>query len=137
MKVPPTPPGNSLAKLEAAILERDNIRKQIKVLDERELALRKFIAAQLFPKPKEGTNKIVRCGIEATLVHKINRKILPVELAQHTADLEKHGVPVAALVEYNPALVLSEYRLLIPTKRKLFDRVLSVSEGTPQLTINV
>lgn len=138
MKKPPPPPGRgaSLAGLESAIAERDEILKRMAVDKEREMVLRKFIAAQLFPKPTEGTNKIIRCGIEAKLVHSITRKILEPELLEKRDELIRKGVPVARLVEMNPRLILNEYRILTEPKRKLFDTVLEIKESeTPNLEI--
>ena len=123
--------------LRDAIEERDEIVKWMSFAKTREMELRKYIAAQLFPAPDEGKNTIVKLGLEVTLGHKLNRKLDVERFDLLKDELTRKGVPVARLVEYNPALVMKEYRALLDQKRKLFDQVLTITPSAPELDINL
>ncbi len=137
MPKPPPPPRKPADVLLGAISERDAILAQIKQLQEREMQLRKFIFAQSFAKPKEGTNRVLRPdGIEIVGKLDVRRKILPDQFALYRGDLLKRGVPLSRVVEMEPRLVLKEYRALTEHHRKAFDRVLEIKPSeTPQLEI--
>lgn len=135
---PPPPPGKPNAiGLEMAIQERDDILKWMAQAKARELELRKYIAAQLFPKPKEGTNKVIAQGVEAKLVYKINRKVLEPEYLSLRPGLLTRGVPCDKLVLMQPKLIMDAYRQLTGVHRKLFDQCLEIKPSeTPELDIN-
>lgn len=136
-KAPPAPPPKASA-LREAIEEQIELRAQIKQLQEREMVLRKYIAAQLFPNPKEGVNHLVRNGIEAKLTLDYKYKVLEAEYTTLRPTLLKLGVPCNRLVEMDPKLVMKEYRALTATHKKQFDRVLSIKPAeTPRLDVNI
>lgn len=124
-------------KVVAAIKEREELLAWMAEAQERERTLRLFIAKQLFPNPKEGTNNYTEQGVEVKLVHRIDRKILQEEFYVLRAVLATRGVPINKLVEAKPSLVLKEYKSLTAPQRKLFDQCLLIKPAElPSLTVS-
>lgn len=135
-KIPPPPPRKA-KDIKAIALEWNNLKAQIKSLQDKELALRKFLFAQVFPTPKEGMNRLVKPGLEASGKQAIYRKVDKAAFSTMAPTLRKKGLNIDVLVEMEPKLVMEEYRKLDERKRKLFESVLTITEGTPTLEINV
>lgn len=124
------------AKLKQTIAEWQELTAWLKDAKEKEMTLRKAICKQLFPEPKEGSNKYVSAGIEAEMKHRVDRNVDEALLKQLTPELRKYGIAVDALVNWKPELALRVYRDLDARKRKFFERVLVIKDGSPSLTIN-
>jgi hypothetical protein len=129
----PTPPETVT---QAELNEWYKACEDLAVLKARELELRNKIFRVRFPKPVEGTNKSpLGDGWIINAKHIINRNVLKAELVTRTPELEKAGIVVADLIENKPELKLKAYRALNDEQRKLFDAVLEIKPGTPQMEI--
>lgn len=124
------------AKLQKTIAEWQELKTWLAEAEEKEMTLRKAICKQLFPEPKEGSNKFISAGIEAEMKHHIYRKVDEPLLTQLGPELRKWGISVDSLIRRKPELIVRAYKDLDARKRKLFERVLTISDGSPQLTIN-
>lgn len=121
----------------AAIKEWSEVSTKLEEIKEREMHLRKFIVAQTFPKPKEGTNKAIFEHIEINYNHKIDRKIDEAVLDVSKEKFRKAGIVIDGVVDYKPVLNTKAYRLLNKTQMKLFDTALTIKDGSPQLKITI
>lgn len=135
-KIPPPPPRKA-KDIKAIALEWNNLKAQIKSLQDKELALRKFLFAQVFPTPKEGMNRLVKPGLEASGKQAIYRKVDKAAFSTMAAELRKKGINLDVLIEMKPELVLSAYRALDERKRRLFESVLTITDASPTLDINL
>lgn len=112
------------------------LQEQVEVTKEKEMALRKKIAAALFPKPVEGTNTLpLSEGWVMKMKHTINRKVDVPLLTTLAASLTAQGIPIDSLIRYKPDVDTTEYRKLTAEQRVLFEQVLDIKEGTPALEI--
>lgn len=123
-------------QLADAVAELKELQAWLAVAQEREKHLRQFIAVRLVPLPKEGMNHVVMEGLEATIEHKLYRKVNAELLARHEPMLTKAKMPLGELIRYQPDLVLRRYRQLTEGQQHMFDRVLVITPGTPVLKIN-
>lgn len=104
----------------------------------KEALLRARVFGACFPDPKEGTNKFPLANdyiLNAT--HVISREIDVAVLKSSTPMLQEKQIPVDALITYKPSLVMSEYRTLTDEERQIFDIVLIVKPGSPQMSIEL
>lgn len=127
------------------------LKKQLGEVKSAEAMMRSRIAKFFFPTPDEGTNTHpLKDGTGANLkmVHNIDRKVDEGELealreAMSAAeDDEKnnlHGLELdfTKLIVWKPELKIAEYRKLTEAQRQVFDRVLVVKPGMPQLDITI
>jgi hypothetical protein len=119
------------------------LKKQMDEMKNKEVVLRQFIFAGLFPTPEEGTNTYPLndgTGAVAKGVHTINRAVqveLLAELAKVQAmpDSNQPKLELEKLVKWKPEVSIKEYRLLTDEQRLLFDQVLVIKPGMPGLDI--
>lgn len=127
-----------------SITQADNIlleewyvlQEQMKKDKAREMELRIKIFGAFFPEPEEGTNSF---DLPEKWVLKGKRTInRNVDIAAFTAlrpSLEAAGIRVVELVEFKPALSISQYRKLTDEQTHLVDQFLIIKDGAPALEI--
>ena len=120
------------------------LKQQLDELKNKEIVIRQFIVAGLFPNPVEGTNTHPLndgTGAVAKATHVLNRAV-QVELLE---ELEKslatdNNLPkldLKKLVRWKPEVAVKEYRTLTDEARHLFDQVLVIKPGMPGLEIMI
>lgn len=127
------------ADILALIAERDEILPWLEKAKARELELRGMIAAQLFPAPTEGVNRIItEDGYEIVLDHTINRKIDEQALDSVMAELPDDSPyrQVGVLIAYKPQLVLKSYRTMPEEQLKIVQQAIMETDGSPKLIVN-
>ena len=113
-----------------------NMTQQLDQLKVAEIALRKRIFTTFFKSPVEGTNKVpLTEGWILKADHKINRSVDIASLTNAAAAFKEAGIATEDLIKYKPELVIVEYRKLDDDTRKVFDQILVIKEGSPQLEI--
>lgn len=127
------------------------LKKQLAEVKTAESLMRSRIAKFFFPTLDEGTNTHpLKDGTGANLkmVHTIDRKVNEGELEAlkaaiaAAADDEKSNLKGVEfewdkLIVWKPELKIGEYRKLSEAQREIFDRVLVVKPGMPQLDITI
>lgn len=127
------------------------LKKQLAEVKTAESLMRSRIAKFFFPTPDEGTNTHpLKDGTGANLkmVHTIDRKVDEGELealrealakAEDNREDNLHGLEFdfSKLIVWKPELKIAEYRKLTDAQREVFDRVLVVKPGMPQLDITI
>lgn len=117
----------------------EELKKQMAVMKEKESALRRKIVAAYFPEPKEGTNKMpLENGWLLNMQRVVDRKIDMGELQAATGPegiFIKAGFDANPLIEWEPKLKLAVYRALPKDKKTLFEHVLIIKDGSPQVSI--
>lgn len=136
-KIKPAPPPKKGDDIKAKVERWHEVKEEIKALQETEMNLRKFIFAQAFPKPKEGMNRVIRAGMEIAAKHVVYRKVDKVAFATMAPELRKKGLNLDALIEMEPRLIMDGYRALDDRKRKMFEAVLTITDGAPTLDVNL
>lgn len=119
------------------------LKQQLDEIKNKEVVLRQFIFAGLFPAPTEGTNSHpVNDGTGAVVkgTNTINRTVqeeLLTELQKSLAmpDNNLPKLDLAKLVKWKPEISIKEYRTLTEEERNLFDQVLVIKPGMPGLDI--
>lgn len=128
-----------------------NLKKQLADVKTAEILLRTRIFKFFFPTPEEGTNTHPLkdgTGAELKAVHTIDRKVdegeleaLKAALAEAATDDKNnlHGLEFDfdKLIVWKPELKIAEYRKLSEAQREVFDRVLTVKPGSPQVDIKI
>lgn len=110
--------------------------KELEIAKDLELTLRKKIFAGLFKNPQEGVNKVdLTDGYVLKADHKINRKVHEDLLLSMSRQMRDIGLNPDVLVNWKPELKISEYRKLTESEHAIFDQVLTITPGTPQLEI--
>jgi hypothetical protein len=112
-------------------------RKQLAALKQSEVLTRIDIARYYFREPVEGTNRFpLGDGYDIKYDYKISRNVDEALLDANLKKLRQAKVPVDALFEYKPRLVMDQYRALTEEQRLLVDAVLDIKPGdTPQIDI--
>lgn len=120
------------------IAQWEQAKKELGLLKAKEALLRMKVFRGCFPEPREGTNKFP-LGNDYVLkaTHVISREIDIAALTSSIVMLQENKIPTDSLISYTPKLVMSEYRTLTDEERNLFDRVLVVKEGSPQISIEL
>ena len=127
------------------------LKKQLAEVKTAEILLRTRIFKFFFPTPEEGTNTHPLkdgTGAELKAVHSIDRKVDEGELEALKAALEAakgnekdnlHGleIPFDDLIVWKPELKVAAYRKLTEAQREVFERVLVVKPGSPQVDIKI
>lgn len=123
----------------ADMVEWNRLKTEMAKMKPAEMLLRTKIYRFFFKTPVEGTNKH---DLEAGWVLKagrvIDRKVdLPVlqAISAENGPLHMVGVRAADLIEWEPKLKLSAYRLLTEEQRDVFDQCLTIKDGSPSLEI--
>ena len=120
------------------------IKQQLDELKNKEVVMRQFITAGLFPEPTEGTNTHPLndgTGAVAKMTHVINRKVdeeLYDELEKSLqTDNNLPRLDLTKLVRWKPEVSIKEYRTLTDEERHLFDQALVIKPGMPGLDIMI
>lgn len=141
--IPPAPP----AVTPEMLSKWNDLQDRLKKIKVEEILLRKEIYGFYFTNPEEGTNTVDLDvtgfpGWKLKAVRGIDRKIdLPVLMAaasgteQEPSALDKAGIRKDLLVEWEPKLVIREYRKLTNAQLEVFDQCLTIKDGSPQLTL--
>jgi hypothetical protein len=112
------------------------LTKQLEAVKDLELTMRKRIFAGLFKDPVEGVNKVnLTAGWILKADHKINRRVDEALLVTMSPQFREAGINPDVLVRWKPDLAVTEYRKLTELEMKLFDQVLTITPGTPQMEI--
>ncbi|CAB4194449.1 hypothetical protein UFOVP1254_65 [uncultured Caudovirales phage] len=123
---------------QADLDEWSNLTQQLAAIKAKEMLLRIKIFRAKFPNPVEGTNKFpLAAGWIIKATYPISRKPLVDLLIARAQELRNSGVPVDTLIKSTPELVVAEYRKLDDDKRHLFDQILEIKPGSPQLEITL
>lgn len=113
-----------------------NLQGQLATLKARESVLRAKIFQANFTDPREGTNKVpLSEGWILKATHVLNRTV---DIAGFTAmrdELAAAAIPCDQIIKYKPELAISVYRTLTQEQMNLFDRVITIKPGTPQLEV--
>ena len=108
----------------------------MKAAADKEMALRKQVAAAFFVAPEEGTNNLDLNGWTLKLVHKIDRKIDVATLQDTLNKITTEMLyPAQRLVKYSPEVVVAEYKVLPDEVRAVFDSTLVIKEASPTLEL--
>ena len=127
------------------------LKKQLSDVKAAEAMMRSRIFKFFFKTPEEGTNTHpLKDGTGAVLkgTHVIDRKVDEAELEALKAALEAaksdekdnlHGleIPFDDLIVYKPELKVAAYRKLSEAQAEVFERVLIVKNGMPQMDITI
>ena len=120
------------------------IKQQLDELKNKEVVMRQFITAGLFPEPTEGTNTVPLndgTGAVAKMTHVINRKVDEEQYDELEKSLQTDNnlprLDLAKLVRWKPEVSIKEYRTLTDEERHLFDQALVIKPGMPGLDIMI
>jgi len=120
------------------------LKQQLDELKGKEVVMRQFICAGMFPNPEEGTNtKPLNdgTGAVAKMQHVINRTVQEEALEELdkalAADSNLPKLDLTKLVRWKPEVAIKEYRTLTDEERHLFDQVLVIKPGMPGLEIMI
>lgn len=119
------------------------LQQQLAKIKAAEMLLRRKIFDAFFPQPKEGVNKYVMEGgyvLQATYGYERALDVAAFDaLLKEAKELKRKRKPLtfnpAALVRYDPKLVLKEYRGLTEEERAVFDACIVAKPGSPALKI--
>ncbi len=119
------------------------LKQQLDEIKNKEVVLRQFIFAGMFPNPTEGTNTVPLndgTGAVAKGTHTINRTVKEDELEElkKSIAVPDNNLPkldLDKLVRWKPEVAIKEYRTLTEEEMKLFDQVLVIKPGMPGLDI--
>lgn len=112
------------------------LKKQLASLKTQESLMRRKIFGHCFPEPTEGTNSYeLPDGYVLKGTHVLNRDVDRGALDAGRTMLQEHGLNVDKLLDFKPSLVKREYNKLTAEEKKVFDQILIVKEGSPQLEI--
>lgn len=111
------------------------VAEQQKHFQELERKLRKEIFDELFPKPKEGTNRAeLGMGYSLVATYPIDRKI---DLTSYTAisgQFEENHIP-SNIIKYEPKLEVKVYKAMTGQQQLFFDQALIIKPGSIQMKI--
>lgn len=127
-------PSNALTQVE--FNEWAATVQQLGKLKGKEILLRMKVFGANFPAPTEGTQSVpLSEGFILQCKYPIGRKVLPDMLAAKTKELKEAGIKLGDLIVNKPELALRDYCKLTGAHLKLFDQILEIKPGTPQLAI--
>lgn len=113
-----------------------NLQVQLADLKHKEMNLRLKLFGTFFKEPHEGTNNVpLDKGWVLQATYPISRSVDVASLATLQPVFRDAKLPVKDLIRYKPELSVGEYRKLSDEQRKLFDQVLIIKPGTPQLEL--
>lgn len=124
------------------------LKVQLDDLKSKEVIIRQFIVAGLFPSPDEGTNTYDlkqmndTTGAVAKCTHTINRAVQTEKLEELKTALAvpENNLPkldLDKLVKWKPEVSIKEYRTLTDEERHLFDQILVIKPGMPGFEIMI
>lgn len=130
------------ATLPPEIQEWKQIVTWLKTAKEREMVIRKKIAAAFFPKPTEGVNRAITeidgLPFEIVLDYGIRRKLDEAVLDSVMLALPEDSPyrQPGVLIAYRPSLVLKSFRTLPDDQRRIFSAALTETPESPGVEIN-
>lgn len=135
----PKPEGQLPEKVSDEDLQEWAVLKAIaKEAAENEMRKRRELIAKYFPVKAEGSvTRKTPMGLSVAVTFTVNRSIDKGILTAFTPQLEEAKVSLDAIIKNKPELVVSAYRTLTDAQRTLFDQVMTIKEGTPQITVTV
>jgi len=120
------------------------VKEELDKLKNKEIVLRQFIVAGLFPDPQEGVNTYPindGTGAVAKATHVLNRTVQLEPLEELGKALETDNnlpkLDLNKLIKWKPEVALKEYRTLTDEERNLFDQILVIKPGMPGLEIMI
>lgn len=131
--IPPQPPVVITAE---DLRVWDEMKNQLALLRNQEMALRKRIFGALFPNPVEGTNKHpLANGWELKATHTIDRQVDTAAFTSMRELFVKEGLPADTLVRWKAELAKAEYNKLTQEEQFKFDRCMVIKPGSPSMEI--
>lgn len=104
----------------------------------KERLLRDQVFSEYFVDPKEGTNNVkLATGDVLTAVYPMNRKIDKAILNGLGEALRDNLINIDEVVEYKPELRVTNYRKLTDEQRLVLDQCITMTPGSPQISIKV
>ena len=121
------------------------VKKRMAVDKAAEAMMRSRIFKFFFPTPEEGTNTHPLkdgTGAELKAVYNIDRKVDEGELEALKAAMAEEGsnlpqFKLDELIVWKPELKIAAYRKLSEEDQQVFDRILVVKPGMPQVDIKI
>lgn len=121
---------------QAELDEWYKLRNRLAKIKSEEALLRGKVFRCMFPNPVEGTNHVALSeGFELKAVYPIARKVQEDLLSARVGELRAAGIKLDDVVVYKPEVAITEYRKLTDDQMKLFDSILEIKPGSPQLSI--
>ena len=124
------------------LAEWERLKKVIEDTKALELDFRKYVVDRAFPDKHEGTNTVeLNNGYSLKANIKYNYKLDPDnDVVEKTLDelasTGNEGAFLAdRLVTWKPSLSLKEYRELAPQYKKIIDKIVTITDATPELKI--
>lgn len=118
-----------------ALQEIQEIDARARLDKARKAELKEWVVKELFPKPKEGTNKMEVADIQLDYKYTIDRIVDNVVFQNVYDQLLKYKVPVDDLVLWKPTLATKPYRNLTLQQLKIVDTFVTAKPGSSTLTI--
>jgi len=127
-----------------------SVAEQLKKVKASEILLRLRVFNGFFKTPDEGVNNHTMSdgfilGGSRKISREVDEPVLRLMMAPKAADpttglmgpseLEEHQMDVNKLIVWKPELKLSEYRKLTDAQRLVFDKLLTIKDGTPALEV--
>lgn len=135
--VPPSP--YDLLSRDELLMKWNDISKQAKKAADEEMTLRKYIVKRQFPDAEEGTHNLdLGSGYKLKTELKLNYNVgkTVVEVLKEIANIDEIGKSIAEnLVSWSPKLKVGEYRKIDNKYKDIFNKVLTITEGSPTLEI--
>ncbi len=130
------------ATLPPEIQEWKQITAWLETAKDREMVIRKKIAAAFFPKPTEGVNRCLtelgglpfEIALDFKITRKLDEAVLDATMGQLPEDSPYRQPGV--LIAYKPSLVLKSFRTLPDDQRRIFSAALTETPGAPSLEIS-
>lgn len=130
----------------AEFFEWYKCQEELGKLKSKEAMLRQRVFRHMVPNPEEGTNSVeldthpLFAGMQPTgyvlkAAYKINREVDDGALTVLTTKLVEAKINIEKLIKRKPSLAVGEYRKLTKEEQQLFDQVLIVKPGAPDLDI--
>lgn len=123
------------------LVEWEKMTRELAILKEKEMTLRKRVYRTFFKDPKEGTNTHqLGEGWLLKAQRKIDRKVdigTLQALSAENALFWQHGINANELIDWKPELKIKAFKSLPEDKRKIFEQCLIIKDGSPQVDITL
>ena len=100
-----------------------------------EMKLRKELFAEVFPTPKEGTNKTELAGFAFKGVHKLNYTLEEALVPNVRSALQKLNVNPDTIFKVKVNLIKKGFENLTGQAKEILEEAVTVKAGSPTLTI--
>lgn len=126
----------NILDVNAALMAWESVKVDKAKATYEESRLRKLIFAHFFPNAKEGTNTApLANGWKVKGTQAINRNVDAAILQALGAELTEKAINAGLLVKWSPEISVTEYRKLTAEQKLVFDRCLTIKEGSVTLEI--